>query len=285
MLRLANVSFMNARPLIHGLEDLGEQPAGRESVLLESDLPSRLAARLESGQVDAALVPVVEVFRGRAASLVPGVAIACRGPVASVQMFHTGAVAGLKRVRVDRGSRSSVALLRILLREVHGIEPEFLEVEPVVQTSPAEDEADLVIGDRCFAFQRDLVKPGRGRVRVFDLGQEWMDFSGLPFVFAAWAVSSRFQEEASPGRKEQLVRVLQEAKARGLNDVAAIARREAAAGHLGCDGEATEAAVMRYFREFLSYDLGPEEQAGLNLFHRLCVEHGVAPAGNPPSFL
>ena len=91
--------------------------------------PAAWPARLESGQVDAALVPVVEVFRGRAASLVPGVAIACRGPVASVQMFHTGAVAGLKRVRVDRGSRSSVALLRILLREVHGIEPEFLEVE------------------------------------------------------------------------------------------------------------------------------------------------------------
>ena len=62
----------------------------------------------------------------------------------------------------------------------------------MVQTSPAEDEADLVIGDRCFAFQRDLVKPGRGRVRVFDLGQEWMDFSGLPFVFAAWAVSFPF---------------------------------------------------------------------------------------------
>ena len=67
------------------------------------------------------------------------------------------------------------------------------------------------------------------------------------------------------------MRVLQEAKARGLNDVAAIARREAAAGHLGCDGEATEAAVMRYFREFLSYDLGPEEQAGLKSFFTVCV--------------
>ena len=279
-MRLAAVSFMNAVPLVHGLADQGQG-----EVYLETDLPSRLAVRLEEGQVDAALVPVVEAFRGRAGAFVPGVSIACRGPVASVQMFHRGPVPDLKLVRVDRGSRSSVALLRILLREVHGCEPQFREVEPVVERDAGRDEADLVIGDRCFAFYRDLVREGDGQVQVLDLGQEWFSFTGLPFVFAAWAVSPRFQREASRARKQLLVEVLQGARQSGMRDLAAISRREAAAGHLGCDGLATEEAINRYFRYFLNYDLGADEQAGLNRFHQLCVQHGIAPRGQAPVFL
>ncbi|RLC97677.1 MAG: hypothetical protein DRI46_12590, partial [Chloroflexi bacterium] len=123
--RLAAVSFLNTIPLIDWFEQTGDQ-----RVALSLALPSRLGGMLAAGEADVALLPVVEIFRGASSGMLPGTGIACRGDVDTVKMFYRGDPTGLESVAVDRGSRTSVVLLRILLQEQFGIRPEFTEIEP-----------------------------------------------------------------------------------------------------------------------------------------------------------
>jgi chorismate dehydratase len=117
--RLATVSFLNCLPLV----DYFATPEGAARAALTSALPSRLAALLAAGQADVALLPTAEILRGQAAGLIGASGIACRGAVDSVKFYHRGPLDRLRHVAVDRGSRTSVALLRILLAEVAGVAP------------------------------------------------------------------------------------------------------------------------------------------------------------------
>jgi predicted solute-binding protein len=150
--RIATVSFLNCLPLVEWFTT----PEGSARVTLSSDLPSRLSAVLATDRADVALLPTVEILRGHAAGIIGGSGIACRGAVDSVKLYHRGPLAGLKRVAVDRGSRTSVALLRILLAETADNAPVFAEVTPQPGRLPRPGEGVLVIGDRCFAFDRWL---------------------------------------------------------------------------------------------------------------------------------
>ena len=155
--RIAAVSFLNTLPLVDWFS-----AAGDDSVELSLALPSRLADQLTTGEADVALLPVVEVLRGRSAGFFPGTGIACRGRVDSVKLFTRDDLASLERVTVDRGSRTSVALLKILLAEQHGVSPEFTEAKPEPGRFPMPGEGVLVIGDRCFEFERALADPSAG---------------------------------------------------------------------------------------------------------------------------
>jgi len=275
--RVAAVSFLNTIPLIDNLVDT--------QVDLTRALPSRLAALLTSGEADVALVPVVEIFRGRAAAVVPGIGIACDGAVDSVKMFYRGELADLGRVRTDRGSRTSVALLHVLLGEAHDCRPVFVESEPVPGVLPEAGEGVLVIGDRCFAYEAALSEADAESVVALDLGAAWRELTGLPFIFAMWGVSGDFLGQADNAAITSLIRLLTQARDRGLAGLAELAAREAAAGKLGHKGEATPAAVAYYFRESLRYRLGEQEMAGLARFQELCIKHGLAPDGPAPTFL
>lgn len=267
--RIAAVSFLNTRPLIHGL---AEDPR----VDLRVDLPSRLPALLEAGEADVALVPVVEIFRGCGAGILPGTGIACRGAVDSVKLFGRGPVEGIRTVRADRGSRTSVALADVLLREAAGVRAEFRSVEPRVGDLPGADEAVLVIGDRCFAYGRGVADAA---VWSRDLGTWWHEFTGLPFVFAVWAVRAGLGDD----QVAELASLLTAARDRGLAAVSAIARQAAAEGLLGHGGEATPEAIDYYFRHDLTLELGDREERGLRRFHDHCVRQELVPdAPFPP---
>ncbi len=278
--RVAAVSFLNTIPLIDWFEQTGDS-----RVALSRALPSRLGGMLAGGEADVALLPVVEIFRGASGGMLPGTGIACRGDVDTVKMFHRGDPAGLKNVAVDRGSRTSVALLRILLREQFGIRPEFSEIEPQVDWRPAAGEGALIIGDRCFEFEKDLRENGDTDVAGYDLGGAWSKLTGLPFVFAAWAVAPDFLQKAGDEGLRELTNLLTRARDHGLAHLGEIAAREAAAGRLGHRGEATREALDYYFRHSLRYVLGEEEMAGLYRFHEFCVKHGVVPDGAAPSII
>jgi len=155
--RFGAVSYLNARPLIEGLEPL---------VL---DTPARLVDRFEAGELDVALLPVAA---GEAAGLerVGNLGIASEGPVESVLLFLRREPERVRSLALDPASRTSRVLAQILLREVWGARPELCD-------PPA--DAELVIGDRA------LVRAGEGE-RFVDLGEEWTSWCGLPFVFAAW---------------------------------------------------------------------------------------------------
>jgi chorismate dehydratase len=271
--RIATVSFLNCLPLVEWFTT----PEGSARVTLSSDLPSRLSAVLATDRADVALLPTVEILRGHAAGIIGGSGIACRGAVDSVKLYHRGPLAGLKRVAVDRGSRTSVALLRILLAETADNAPVFAEVTPQPGRLPRPGEGVLVIGDRCFAFDRWLRSDAEAAhaVSALDLGQAWFEETGLPFVFAAWAVAPDLPTRIGLDGIRELGELLAAARDWGLARVPALAAREAGAGCLGPGGEATAAALEYYFSHSLRYRLGDEELAGMRRFRDLCAAHGL----------
>lgn len=279
--RLAAVSFLNTAPLIEWFA--GD---GRSRVVLERALPSRLPGILFRGEADGALLPVVEIFRG-GCSLLGGTGIAGLGPVDSVKLFYLPDPAlsvgqdplhHLTRIEVDRGSRTSVALLRILLAETAGTMPEFEEVDPRPGRTLGPTDGMLVIGDRCFEFDRWRREDPAGRdVAALDLGQAWFDLTGLPFVFAAWAAAPDFAAQAGPAKVAELADLLTTAREFGIDHLDEIVAREAAAGRLGCGGEATFEALDHYFRRSLRFRLGAEELAGMGRFREMCAKHRLVP--------
>src|SRR5438132_7880126 len=116
-IRIGAVNYLNTKPLIDDLARLAPH------AVLSLDLPSRLADQLAAGQLDVALIPVIEYFRAGSYSVVPDIAIASRGPVLSVTLFSRMPWSGIRRVALDEGSRTSAALAQIRLRQRHGVKP------------------------------------------------------------------------------------------------------------------------------------------------------------------
>ena len=253
-IRIGAVSYLNSKPLVHELDTLAP-----EAVLL-LDYPSRLADRLTRGELDVALIPIIEYFRAGSYQLVPNIAIASNGPVLSVTLFSRTPWSGIRRVALDEGSRTSAALTQVLLRKKYGVTP---EICPMPLDRDAEDvdaDAVLLIGDRAM----HACLPGFRH--AFDLGQEWHDWTGLPFVYAAWAV--REGVDLGP-----VLGALYEAKKRGLEEAGMIAAREAP--HLGLDA----GFCRRYLANIIRFDLGTRELAGLHHYYMLASELGFARRG------
>lgn len=253
--RLGAVQYLNTKPLIHGLAGGG--------VDVSFDLPSRLADQLAAGRLDVGLIPVIEVFRRPDYRMVSDACIACRGPVMSVKLLFRTAPHRVTTLAVDEGSRTSAALARILLAQRYGIQPR-MEVLPIGASSDATvADAVLLIGDRALG-----PSDGTGAFQlVWDLGDEWCRWTGLPFVFAVWVARPNF-DTAWVGKR------LHAARDAGLANLAAIAAAEA--GRHGL----TVPQCLSYLRDNLHYDLGEPEQEALRAFRSYALELGlVSPAG------
>jgi len=247
--RLGAVSYLNAAPHVHGLD---ADPGFR----LEREVPSRVARRLHGGEVDLGLIPSIEYAFGDYA-IVPGAAIASRGEVRSVCLFHHGPLERVRRVALDTSSRTSAALVRILLRERLGRDPQYVPMGPSLVDMLAVADAALLIGDPALDHE--------GNAARLDLGQAWLDLTGLPFVFAFWA--GRPGAVGSAG-----VRRLQEALAAGVGSLPQIAAAHAR-------GDARRAAKYEaYLRENIVFRLGEEEQEGLREFYRRAHALSLIPA-------
>jgi len=271
--RIATVPFLNCLPLV---EWFGT-PEGASRGSLQADLPSRLAPLLADGGADAALLPTTEILRGCSAGIISGGGIACRGPVDSVKFYHRGPLSHLRLAHVDRGSRTSVALLKVLLAETEGVYPLFRELEPIPGTIPAPGEGVLVIGDRCFAFDRWLAGDpvAAEAISSLDLGASWLDHTGLPFVFAAWAAAPSLPAVAGPAGLREVAEILVAAREYGLRNLDALATREADRGNLGPGGLATASSLMRYFQRSLHYRLEDSDISGIIKFRDSCVALGL----------
>jgi chorismate dehydratase len=252
--RVGAVNYLNTKPLIHGLEALAP---GVDLIL---DVPSRLADLLAAGQLEVALIPVIEYFRAGCYTVVPNIAIASRGPVLSVTLFSRVPWTAIRRVALDEGSRTSAALTQVLLRKRHGARAEVVPLPLDRSAEEADADAVLLIGDR--AMRACLP----GFAHAFDLGQEWHDWVGLPFVYAVWAV----REGVELGPVES---ALTEAKERGCASIGRIAHQEAP--RLGLDA----GFCRRYLQNIIHFDLGPRELAGLHHYYMLACELGLARRG------
>lgn len=258
-LRIGAVSYLNTKPLIFDLERLAPDA---ELIL---DLPSRLADRLHAGDLDVALIPIVESFRAGGYRLVPGISIASQGPVLSVTVFSRTPWNRIRRIALDEGSRTSAALSQVIMSRRHGIRPETRPLPMDADPETLDVDAVLLIGDRAM----HACLPGFSH--AFDLGQEWHDWTGLPFVYAAWAV----RPGVDLGDVEP---ALHEAKRLGQQNVGPIAAREAKV--LGLDA----GFCRRYLTNIIRYDLGPREVAGLQRFAELARGLELIPPGEPLAF-
>lgn len=254
-LRIGAVSFMNTVPLIDGLD---EHPR----VLLQRDLPSRLADLLAEDRIDVGLIPAVEYLRGVGGELVPGICIAAHGAVRTVKVFSRDPLEQAVEIAVDRGSRSSVALLRVLLGELHGTEPDLHICEPRPEALFSHFDTVLVIGDRA----DEIDETG---LHVYDLGELWHDLTGLPFVFAAWVLSDNMSAEDSRLRRNELIEVLQSARDSGFARLDELAAEESKRRRLELD------VVRNYWREHIHYNLGEAELAGLRRFAELAAKYDL----------
>ena len=253
-IRVGAVNYLNTKPLVERLTEFAP------NVELSFDLPSRLADRMAAGELDVGLIPVVEYFRGRNYSYIPNVAIGSRGPVLSVTLFSRVPWAEIRTVALDDGSRTSAALTRVLLAEKYGVIPAVLPLPLDIEPDDVAADAVLLIGDR--AMKACLP----GFRYAYDLGQEWADHTGLPMVFAVWAVRPGVDLGPAAGAFRQ-------AKEYGLSRAGEIAAREATA--LGID----PAYCRRYFTNIIHYDLGPRELAGLGRYYASAARLGLAPPG------
>lgn len=251
--RLGAVEYLNARPLVRGLD---RQP---DRFALRFDLPAKCATLLHEGGIDVGLIPTIELLGHDGYRMVPGVGVVSRGPVASVALFSPRPVGAIRSIAVDSSSRTSVALLKILCVQRFKIDPTVVTRPPDLPAMLKCCDAALIIGD--VALFADHEAAG---VRKIDLGEEWTAMTGLPFVYACWAGRG---DALQPGD----VLALRTARDRGLSDLEAVARE-----HCGGD-DAKTAVATAYLRANVQYEVGDAELAGLRRFLETASELGIVP--------
>ncbi|MCS7306635.1 MAG: menaquinone biosynthesis protein [Thermoguttaceae bacterium] len=251
-MRIGAVMYLNSCPLV------AELPRIAPEVEIVFDVPSRLAQRLAAGELDAGLVPSIEVYKNPYWQIVSDACIACRGQVKSVKLFSRVPIPSIQLLALDEGSRTSAVLAQILLYQRYGVRPRLTSLPlqfPVCETSA---DGVVLIGDRAMQAPED------GFCQVWDLGEEWVRWTGLPMVFALWAA----RPEADLDRLDQILR---QSRDTGLEKLSEIARREALARNL------TEQQCLEYFQKHLVFILGEQEKAGLRYFYELARQYGFLP--------
>jgi len=250
-LRVASVSYLNAKPLIHGLDAV-------PGVELALDVPSRLAAGLVEGRSDVALLPVIDYQRIPNLRLVTAGGIGCDGPTLTVRIFSGRPIAAIRTLACDGDSSTSVALARIILAERYGIRPRFIEWPGV---TARHYDATLLIGDKV------VCQEPAGMDHQLDLGAAWKELTGLPFVFAMWTARAGVDLGDLPRR-------LEEAKERGLEHAREIVTRYAIPRGW------PEGVALQYLTVYLRYDVTPRHLEAVRLFHELAAKHGVLEAAS-----
>jgi len=247
--RLGAVGYLNARPLVYGLDTLPHFD-------VRYDIPSECARLLHAHETDLGLIPSIEYLRGpRPYVLVPGPAVISKGPVASVALFTAREPRDIRTVAMDSSSRTSVALATMLLQREFGVTPTAVSMAPDLDAMLAAADAALIIGDVALFLEPAIQK--------IDLGDLWSRSTGLPFVYAFWA---GWPDAVTP----EEVEALQRARDEGVAHAADVARAYFP------DDPAREAVAKQYLRDNIRYFLGDEELEGLRMFYRYAAELDLA---------
>lgn len=249
--RISSVEYLNARPLIHGFR-YGPR-AGRYP--LSETPPSGCADRLRAGEAEVGLIPSIEFQRIPGLRILPGPGISSKHRARSVLLVSRVAAPEIRIVTLDRSSRTSAALLRILLARRARHRVEYRETLPNLPAMLENSDAALIIGDAALQARTE-------GYRVYDLAAEWFEMTGLPFVFAFWAVR--------PGVVlPEGVHPFVASRDLGLRSLPIIVAKESPRLRL------PETLLMEYLQTNIHYELGAEEIRSLWLFYRLAREAGL----------
>lgn len=243
-LRIGIVDFVNSWPLAWGF--LSGRLADGYEVFYCS--PAEVARRLAAGELDVGLIPSIEAVRIPGLAVVPGLCVGATHEVRSVLLVSRMPMEEIRRVALDENSRTSAALVRILLEERYGVRPEVTTRSPDLEKMLRDADAALVIGDPALHVDRKSF-------RILDLAAEWRQLTGRPFVFAVWAVRRGVETEA-------LSRDLRLSLGFAFEEMEKIVDR--AVTELSLTPEVVEQYLLRHLR----FSLGPEELAGLEEFFR-----------------
>lgn len=264
--RVGHIQFLNCLPIYWGLMRSG----ALIDVDLHKDTPDRLSAALVAGELDIGPISHVEYLRhADELLLLPNLAVGSDGPVLSVNLVSTRPLPELDGARVALGStsRTGVLLARMLLAERYGAHPDYFTCPPDLTQMLLEAEAAVLIGD---AALRALYEAPRRGLTVTDLGQAWREWTGLPMVFAVWAVRRDFAA-AHPGRVKEVHEAFLRSRDLCLSEL-----DEAAAA--AARWEPFDAETLASYFRVLDFSLGQRQIAGLREFARRAAQLGAAPA-------
>lgn len=252
--RVSVVQYLNTVPLVWGMLHGDE----RGKFELDFTTPACCADAVRSGAADVGIIPSIEYQRLDGAEIVGGVSIASKGRVRSVLLLSKSPIERIRTVALDNSSRTSVALLAILLRKFYGREVESIPCAPHPDAMLERADAALVIGDPALAYRGQAAA-------VYDLSEEWKKFTGLPFVFALWAGNAdaklaRFAKDFESSRDYGLAHVDEIANEYGPK----------------CGLDPQTAKV--YLTQNIDYTLDEENRRGLVLFYQLAHEAELIPA-------
>jgi chorismate dehydratase len=274
-LRLGRIPYINCYP-VYGAVDRGIVPL---TATVVDGVPTALNRQMAAGTLDVSVISAVEYARdAKRYLLLPDLAISCDGPVRSVSLFSkrpAGELTG-RRVLVSRSSMTSVALLELLFEHVWGARPTFVpanaEISDIEHFGGEEHDARLVIGDAALLLWsrlRDGETSVAGYRHAYDLGDEWKQWTGLPFVFAVWVAQRTTPVEASLGLHASLIA----SRDWGLQHLDVLA--EQAASTTG-----VRTSTCLEYLSGLDYGLSYHHLAGLTEFFRRLVVAGRVPNGS-----
>lgn len=250
--RFGTIDFLNAKPIFYGVAINN----GSSGVDLHSSEPWQATGLLLNRDIDLGILPSIEYTHTEELSIVPGISISSKGSVGSVKLFCAKPLQEVKTIAVDRRSRTSVCLLRILCAEFYKIKPRFKEMDPDIDTMLNSADAALIIGDKALYVDKQYEDER-------DLSEDWYKHTGYPFVFA-------FLAGWPDVIKAEHISLLNHSLEQGLANVQKIAEN-----HPGPCIESAAELNEKYLTQNISYDFGDNELNGLKLFYIKAWENGL----------
>ena len=256
MFTLGVVPYLNALPLYRTLETSGQARFLRA-------VPAQLSPRLAADECDAALIPIVDHFRGVGSEVISDACIGSNGPVRSVLLFTTVPVQQISSVAIDTSSHTSVALLRIILSDGYGVQPPFIDHAPDLPAMLSGHDAALLIGDKAL----EAVEMAQSKnLNILDLGHEWTHtVTQKPFVYAAWVT----RHDLAPAAQEDLAALLNTARDEGVSNLETIVR------HNPIQTRLSPTQILDYLTRAIEFDLTPAHRTGMAEFQRRCEKHNL----------
>ena len=253
---IAASSYLNAAPLCYSFI-YGEQK--NRCRFLSDAAPARCAELLAEGRADAGLIPVIEYQRIRGLNIARGACVASRKSVRSVLLASRVPIEEVRSVALDTSSRTSAALIQIILSRFYNLTPRYETAPPRIEEMLESNDAALIIGDPAMLI-------ARSKLHVYDMAEEWRKHTGLAFVFAFWAIRGDIGLWSSvSGEKVDFI----EAKREG------VARTEELADIYSAQLGLPREELISYLTENINYDLDDECLSGLRLYYELAAECGL----------
>jgi chorismate dehydratase len=265
-LRISAISYLNTAPLMWDFR------RGHPDFDISYTVPSRCAAELARGSADIGIIPAAAYVHIPDLAIIPGIAIASKSAVRSILLVSKVPIEKVRSVALDNSSLTSVSLVQILFAKWWGTRADFVSAAPDLRKMLEQHDAALVIGDT--ALQVD-----RAQFLTYDLAEEWIKFTGKPFVFAFWAV--RQDAVNAQSSDLNLAKIFQHSRDNGLKaeSLNAIAHEWAARLNL------SESDVNSYLTKNISYDLDRECLDGLTLFYQYAEQCNLLLDPPPLRFL